>query len=47
MIHIEEINGKEDDKKVFIINQYQKEKIDRVIEENNDNNSKDKSVENM
>lgn len=39
MIHIEEINGKEEDKKVYIINQYQKEKIDKIVEEDHDDNS--------
>lgn len=33
MIHIEEINGNGDDKKVYIVNEYQKDKIDKIIED--------------
>lgn len=43
MIHLEVEELKNDDtkheKKVFIINQYQKEKIDKIIEESKEDNS--------
>lgn len=40
MIHIEEVGDDNvANKKVYIVNKYQKEKIDKIIEEKDDDNS--------